>query len=73
MEGSPLFGGTNQYASYSKMFMTLVKDNMDELKTMGVGEGVLAHTPAGRVWPQWLHQAALCLLQFFQASFALDG
>ena len=45
MEGSPLFRGLNQYARYSKLFMTLVKDNMDELNTMGVGaEGIGTHS-----------------------------
>ena len=35
--GSPLFEGFNQYARHEKCFMTLVKDNMDDLKTMEVG------------------------------------
>ena len=39
VEVSPLFEWTNQYARYAKLLMTLIKDNMDELMTMGVGEG----------------------------------
>ena len=36
VEGSPLFEGLNQYARHEKLFMTLVKENMDELNTIGV-------------------------------------
>ena len=39
VEGSPFFEGSNKYARYAKLFMTLVKENMDDPKTMGVGEG----------------------------------
>ena len=62
---SNLFEGSNQYSRNAKLFMALGKDNMDELKTMRVGEGGLGKNPVGRVWPSWLEQAALCLLQFF--------
>ena len=46
--------------------MTLVKDNMDELNTMGVEEVFLDHNTSGRVWPPWLHQDSPCLLQLFK-------
>ena len=41
MEGSILFEVTDQYASYVKMFIELVKDNMDDITTMGMGYGYL--------------------------------
>ena len=37
VEGSILVEGTNKYDRYSKLFITLVKDIMDDLKTMGEG------------------------------------
>ena len=43
LEGGTLFKGTNQYVRYSKMFMALIKDNMDEINTMGEGEGDLGN------------------------------
>ena len=41
MEVSTFFEGTNQYARCAKTFMALVKDTMNEMKTIGVGEGGL--------------------------------
>ena len=41
MEDIPLFQGLNQFARHSRLFFILVKDNVYELKTMGVGEGYL--------------------------------
>ena len=41
MESSTLFEGYNQYIRNPKLFVTFLKDNMDDLKTMGVGEGGL--------------------------------
>ena len=39
VEDSPLFEGMNQYARYSNIFIKLVKDNTDDLKTIGAGDG----------------------------------
>ena len=41
VEFSPLFEGSNQYFRYEKLFMTLVKDNVYELKNMGVGDACI--------------------------------
>ena len=44
MEGSPLFEGSNKYARHIKSFMKIVKDNMYDLKTMGLQQGgILTH------------------------------